>query len=145
MALGGLVGFDREAAGKPAGFRTLMLVAGASALIVSLADAVVAHYATSVWLVRPADGSTPPEVIRADPIRVIEAVVTGVSFLGAGTIIRGRAHVEGLTTAASILFVAAVGIGTGLHQWVLSVGVTFLALVVLRLVKPLEERLKRGG
>ena len=84
--------------------------------------------------------------MRSDPVRIIEAVVTGVSFLGAGTIIlrRGRRQVEGLTTAASILFTAAVGVCVALSQLVLAVGVTLLVLAILRGLGLLEARLGKG-
>ena len=64
------------------------------------------------------------QVVQADPIRIMEAVITGVSFLGAGTIIRSRAggQVEGLTTAASILVAAAVGVCVALSQIVFGAG-----------------------
>jgi putative Mg2+ transporter-C (MgtC) family protein len=68
-------------------------------------------------------------------------VITGVSFLGAGTILRRRSErqVEGLTTAASLLLAAAVGMLTALQRWILAVGVTVLVLVVLRGVSLLER------
>ncbi len=72
--------------------------------------------------------------MQADPIRIIEAVITGVSFLGAGTIIRhrGKNQVEGLTTAASLLFAASLGVCIALSQAMLAVGLTLLLLVTLR-------------
>jgi putative Mg2+ transporter-C (MgtC) family protein len=126
MVLGAFVGVDRELADKSAGLRTHMLVAGAAALLVSLGDVLVGHF----------DVEMSQGVVRTDPIRIIEAVVTGVSFLGAGTIIRQQAsqHVHGLTTAASLLFVAAVGVTVALSQWVLAVGLTALVLLTLRLL-----------
>jgi putative Mg2+ transporter-C (MgtC) family protein len=132
MALGAAIGLDRETAGKPAGLRTLMLVAGASALLVSLGDAIVDHFGSDV------DAG----ILRTDPIRIIEAVVTGVSFLGAGTIIRGPRghHVEGLTTAAATLFVAGLGIAVALRQIVLAAGATVLALTVLRVLARVSHR-----
>jgi putative Mg2+ transporter-C (MgtC) family protein len=98
MLLGGIIGIEREIADKPAGFRTHVLVAGAAALLVGLSSALIIDYA--------ADPNA--QLIRFDPVRVIEAIVTGGSFLGAGTIFRRSEtnHVEGLTTAASILLVA---------------------------------------
>ena len=138
IALGGAIGYDRELADKPAGFRTHMLVAGAAALLVGLADG---------FMIR-ADEAALAESVRVDPIRVIEAVVTGVSFLGAGTIIHNRdkeRHVEGLTTAASLLFTAAVGICAGLRLYVLGIGATALALFVLRGLRGLEKRMKPGA
>lgn len=121
MLLGGIIGIEREMADKPAGFRTQMLVAGAAALLVGLADALLVRFA--------GEGAG-----RSDPIRIVEAIVTGISFLGAGTIFRRTAseQVQGLTTAASILLCAAIGIAVALRQFVLAVGVTLLALIVLR-------------
>jgi putative Mg2+ transporter-C (MgtC) family protein len=74
---------------------------------------------------------------------VIEAVVTGISFLGAGTIFRQRRGegVKGLTTAASILFTAGLGIAVSLHQYIVAVGATVIALVVLRLIRRFEDTL----
>jgi putative Mg2+ transporter-C (MgtC) family protein len=75
---------------------------------------------------------------------VIEAVVTAVGFLGAGMIIRrGGDHIEGLTTAASVLFAAAVGICVALTEFLLAIGVTVLDLATLRGIKPLEAWLRR--
>jgi uncharacterized membrane protein YhiD involved in acid resistance len=85
--------------------------------------------------------------VRADPVPVITAVVMAVGFLGAGTIIR-RAdgeHVEGLTTAAAMLFAAAVGSAVGLRQFVLAIGAAILAVGTLRGVLLLENRLRRRG
>ena len=126
MLLGAGVGLDREMADKPAGLRTHILVAGAAALLVSLGDVMLERFSL--------EGNE--AFIRADPFRLVGAVVTGVSFLGAGTIIRRRtsSNVEGLTTAASLLFVAAVGVTVALSQWELAVALTVLLLVVLRLL-----------
>ncbi|MFN2385115.1 MAG: MgtC/SapB family protein [Thermoanaerobaculia bacterium] len=135
MFLGALVGLEREAADKPAGLRTHMLVAGAAALLVGLTNTIVEKM-----------GSWPNATyLRGDPIRVIEAVVTAVGFLGAGTILRRNEgdRVQGLTTAASILLAAAVGISVALRQFILAVGVTMLALVTLRLIGVVEKRLFR--
>lgn len=134
MLLGAAIGFEREIEDKPAGLRTHMLVAGAAALLVALGDVVVRHF--DVYL-----GT---ELVRSDPVRIVEAVITGVSFLGAGTIIRHRSkhQIEGLTTAASILFTAGVGVCVALSQAVLAVGVTALVLITLRGVGFAEQRLE---
>ncbi len=136
MLLGAAIGLDREIADKPAGLRTHMLVAGAATLFVSLGDIMVQHF----------DKNLPHGLLRSDPVRIVEAVVTGVSFLGAGTIIRRRSsnQVEGLTTAASILFAAAVGICVALSQLYLAVGSTVLVLVTLSGVHYLQGALKIG-
>lgn len=130
MVLGSLIGLERESIKRPAGLRTHMLVTGAAALFVSFGNLLVRDY----------DFALQQEVLRADPIRIIEAVVTGVSFLGAGTIIRGeQGNVRGLTTAASLLFSAAIGVAVALNQFVLAVALTFLILIILgglRLLEP---------
>ncbi len=137
LSLGAVIGFERETSGKPAGFRTHMFVAGAAALLVMLGELLVTRfhedYANSL--------------IRADPLRIIEAVIVGVSFIGAGTIFRrgGRETVQGLTTAASLLFTASVGICVALAEWWLAAGVTVLALVMLRLLGRWEHHANRNG
>jgi len=136
MVLGALLGLDRELAHKAAGLRTHMLVAGAAAMLVGLVDALLYRF------LLPAASA----LIRLDPVPVITAVVMAVGFLGAGTIIRrpDSEHVEGLTTAAAMLFAASVGSAAGLGQFALAIGATLLALATLRGVKRLEERLRRA-
>ena len=121
-ALAALLGYERERAHKPAGLRTHMLVAIASALYTSLA--MLAYEDTL------AGTGT-----RADPIRAIQAVALGIGFLGGGMIVtRREGDVRGLTTAASIWATAAIGIASGLAHYTLAVGATVLLLVVLRLL-----------
>lgn len=133
MLLGALIGLERESAGKPAGLRTHILVAGAAAMLVGIADIAVFHFSATLG----------GEVIRSDPIRIVEAVITGVSFLGAGTIIYHRSdhNLEGLTTAASILVAAGIGLAIGLSQLILGIGVTLIALIVLRGISVVEKTL----
>lgn len=135
MLLGAAIGFERELEGKPAGLRTHMLVSGAATLFVSLVDVMVEHFSAGLG----------GGLVQSDPVRIIEAVVTGVSFLGAGTIVlRGRRHhVEGLTTAASILFIAGVGVCVALRQVVLAIGAVLLVLVTLRGLGALDAWLER--
>ena len=135
MLLGGVIGIERTTANKPAGFRTHMLVAGAAALLVGLSDALIHRFSPGAYT----------ELIESDPIRVIQAIIAGISFLGAGTIFRHpkKQHVEGLTTAASLLFSGAIGICVALRQFVLAVAVTVLTLIVLRGVELIERRIKK--
>jgi len=135
MLLGAAIGFERELADKPAGMRTHMLVAGTSALLVLLGDVLVDHFGDRVA----------NQMIQSDPTRIIEAIVAGVAFLGAGTIIRHghKTPVQGLTTAAALFFTAAIGICVAVKQLVLAGGATVLALGTLRLVHAMEARLKR--
>lgn len=132
--LGGLIGLERELASKPAGLRTHMLVSGAATLLVILGDIMVREYTGLVF----------SNVIQADPIRIIEAIITGISFLGAGTIIfkSGKESVEGLTTAASILFAAAIGITVALKQVYLASVITALVIFILFALGYIEKWIK---
>jgi len=139
MLLAAVIGVEREARRKPAGLRTHMLVAGSAALLVGLGFTIVRRFG----------GSSSYPLVRVDPVVVIQAVVTAVGFLGAGTILhRGRdaqdpsEHVEGLTTAASLLFVAALGTCVALGQIVLAAGVTALGWLTLRVIGHLESRFR---
>jgi putative Mg2+ transporter-C (MgtC) family protein len=129
MLLGALIGIDREFADKPAGLRTHMLVAGAATLFMDLSDVIVSHFYSQF----------DHGILTANPVRIMQAVITGVSFLGAGTILRRSSkQIEGLTTAASILFATAIGIAVALSQLVLAIGATLIVLVVLRVFGRLE-------
>ncbi len=131
-ALGAVLGLERERAGKPAGLRTHILVGVASALFVLLGMEAVEDFQDR------AGGA-----VRTDPIRVIQAIVVGISFLGAGTILRDpeQGHVEGLTTAASILVTAAVGIAVATEKVLLAVAVTALVALTVTVLAWLESKL----
>lgn len=119
--LGGLVGLEREFAERPAGLRTHMLVGATAAFFVMLAAHMISSF-------------EPQDIVTVDPVRVVEAIVVGVSFLGAGTIFKytrqGEGVVEGLTTSASILSVSAIGIAVALDAYVLAVGAALLNLAI---------------
>jgi len=110
------IGIDREVRGKPAGMRTHALVALGAALV-------------TVIVVRV----TPPSVEHVDAIsRVIQGIIAGVGFLGGGAILKSAESVHGLTTAASIWFVAAVGTACGTGQWVAAlIAVAFAFLILI--------------
>ena len=129
MLLGAVIGIDREISGKPAGVRTLMIVSGVSTLFVRLSLELVSNFHGQV-----------KDAFLADPIRVTVAIVTGISFIGAGSIIRSREHekVEGVTTAATLLLAASIGISVGLSMYVLAVGIAVLSVIILFLFKKLE-------
>ena len=133
--LGGLVGLERELAAKPAGFRTHMLVAGAATLFVVLGDFMIQQFAQTSFT----------ETLRADPIRIMEAIITGISFLGAGTIIfkDQKSTVEGLTTAASILFVSGIGIAVAIGKITMAALLTLIAIGILFAVGRGEEWIKK--
>jgi putative Mg2+ transporter-C (MgtC) family protein len=118
--LGGAVGLERELREREAGFRTHMLVAVGSALFT-----LVSAYGFRDFLVN--GGS----VVRADPTRIAAQIVTGIGFLGAGAIIRQGLSVRGLTTAATLWVVAAIGLASGAGYYWAAVLTTAIALFSL--------------
>lgn len=136
MGLGGLVGLERELKDRPAGFRTHMLVAGAAALLVGIGRLALGD--------ENLFGVTSGQ-LRVDPLRLVEAVIAGVAFIGAGTIFarRGGDTVAGITTAASLLMVAVVGIAAGFHYYALAAAATVLTLLVLVLLNLCDRLIKR--
>ena len=140
-ALSGLVGLEREWRERAAGLRTHMLVGVGSALFT-----LISAYGFNDFLI---GGSN---VVRADPSRIAAQIVTGIGFLGAGAIIRDGMSVRGLTTAATLWVVAAVGMACGAgYYWpaAAAAALTLLALWPLRVaayhtierIKPEESRL----
>jgi putative Mg2+ transporter-C (MgtC) family protein len=129
LVLGTVVGWEREAGRKPAGLRTHTLVCMGSTLFCLLTKHAVADFGGG----------------NVDPTRIIHGVVTGIGFLGAGSIIRQEGWVHGLTTAASIWMVAAIGVAVGVHAWWLAVTGAILALVVLEGYRRLERRANPPG
>ncbi len=125
----GLIGFERESRRRPAGLKTHIVVGLSAWILVQVGVGVTHTYAA-------ADGT------RTDPIRIIQAIVYGISFIGAGTIFRhGRDDVRGLTTAASLLATTAIAISIGFGQRALAGAVTLMILTVLLVIGALERRL----
>ncbi len=116
--LGAMIGFQRERAHRPAGLRTHILIAAGAALFTVLSG-----------LISP-DG---------DPTRVAAGIVTGIGFLGAGTILHRSRFVEGLTTAASIWVTAAIGMAAGSGHYILAAISTVIAFLVLLIPHPGEK------
>lgn len=137
-ALTGFIGINRQRTGKDAGLRTHMLVGMGSALFVSFGDLFIID----------TQRLTPPGPagnfrLQVEPLSTVQAIVTGVSFLGAGTIFVSGRHdrVKGLTTAASIWVTAAVGIAVGLDRYIIAVGSTLLIYFTLWLANWTEQHL----
>jgi putative Mg2+ transporter-C (MgtC) family protein len=127
FAMGSVIGYEREATQRPAGLRTHMLVAAGSA-----AFTVASIYAFM------GEGTV------RDPARVAAQIVTGVGFLGAGTIWRTADTVRGLTTAASIWLVAAIGMLVGSGMYSLAIFTTVCGFITLRLGHPPGGRRRTG-
>jgi putative Mg2+ transporter-C (MgtC) family protein len=126
MGLGTLLGWERQVDRKPAGLRTHTLVCLGSTLFILTGR----HAAETL-------GGA------ADPTRVLHGIVTGVGFLGAGAILRQNGSIMGLTTAASIWIVAAIGAAAGVEAYTLAGVATVLALIVLRLYTRIDRWLSR--
>jgi putative Mg2+ transporter-C (MgtC) family protein len=124
LALGLCIGAEREFRGHPAGLRTMALISAGSCMF------------TGLGLI-PFSGQT------VDPTRIAAQIVTGVGFLGAGSILRQGELVRGLTTAASIWVAASLGMAVGFGYFFVAVFVTAVVVIVLFALKPLEERLFR--
>jgi len=120
MVLGGLIGMERQIRGRSAGLRTNILVCLGSAAI------IVAFQKLSLEFSMGAESA-----IRMDPARAAAGVITGIGFLGAGTIVKSQDFVRGLTTAASIWVVSAVGVTVGLGEYVIAIVLTLLVLFSL--------------
>jgi putative Mg2+ transporter-C (MgtC) family protein len=129
--LGGMIGLERELSGKPAGLRTNLLICVGATLLME----VSINLSTSANL-----GDGP---IRSDPARIAAQIVSGIGFLGAGTIIQARGSIIGLTTAATIWVVAAIGMAVGGRFYVEAIGSSILvgaALVMLGRVEGIIVR-----
>ena len=117
IALGGVIGFEREIKHRPAGLRTHMLVSLGAAIftLMSISFAV-------------------------DPARIAAAIVTGIGFLGAGSIISTRGHMHGITTAATLWIVASIGLSVGVGQYWIAIISTALVFGILQ-IKKVEEKI----
>lgn len=133
VLLGAAIGWEREARRKVAGLRTHILVAISAAAFVLLGEIApkVAEQVTSE--------------LRMDPVRIIQAVVIGIGFIGSGVIQASKEEQrsDGLTTAASIWATAATGIAVGFRHYVLAAELTVIALLVMRVIGRLERRVER--
>lgn len=128
--LGGIIGYERETENKPAGFRTYMLVCIGSALVM----------VTSEYMFTKYSGLT-----NMDPARLGAQVISGIGFLGAGTIIRDGVNVRGLTTAAGLWVVACVGIAVGTGFYVGAIISTVFIYLTLITLKKFQESFKSKG
>ncbi len=126
--LGGLIGFEREKKKKDAGLRTHILVSMGSTLIMLTSTFLFDIY---------------KNVAGVDPGRIASNVVTGIGFLGAGTIIRSGHDVRGLTTAACLWVTAGVGLAVGCGFYFAAIMTSFLALFILLSLSRLEDKIQK--
>ncbi len=129
--LGGIIGFERQTHGRPAGFRTQLLVCVSCVLLMIISDGYYQQSGQS-------------GLMRIDPTRIAAGAMTGVGFLGAGVIIKTGASVQGLTTAACVWIVSAIGLAIGSGQYAAGIagfGITFVSLWFLRFIETKMPRM----
>jgi putative Mg2+ transporter-C (MgtC) family protein len=126
--LGGVIGYERESIDRPAGFRTHILVCVGAALVMVTSEYIFHKYKGTV---------------NIDPARLGAQVISGIGFLGAGTIIREGFNVKGLTTAASLWAVSCVGIAAGIGFYEGAVAATILIYLTLLVLKKLEDHFSK--
>jgi putative Mg2+ transporter-C (MgtC) family protein len=124
----GLIGFERESRQRPAGLRTHMLVGLAAALY------------CLVMLETLHDSANQADRINMDPLRLVNAVTSGVAFLAAGMIVFSQGKVRGLTSGTSLWLAAAVGLSAGFGMWLMAIASTVLALFIIRGIKVAERK-----
>ncbi|CAM3634505.1 MULTISPECIES: MgtC/SapB family protein [Saccharibacillus] len=131
VLLGGLIGWERERSSHAAGLRTHILVSVGSALIMLLS-----MYGFVAFVKEPS--------VRVDPARLATAVISGIGFLGAGTILFTGKSITGLTTAASLWVVAAIGLAVGAGFYFAAILTTLFVFLTLLLLNIVEQRYIRG-
>lgn len=122
MVFGGLIGLEREIGNRPAGFRTHTLVCMGSVLVMMTSEFLIETYASNA----------------PDPARLGAQVISGIGFLGAGTILKDGSRVRGLTTAASLWVVACIGLAIGVGFYLGALAATLLSYITLVLLKKFE-------
>ena len=131
LGAGGLVGLERSYHGRPAGFREHTLVCISSCMLMLLADYHVLHFGSA----------THPETF-IDPTRMAQGIMTGIGFLGAGAIVKEGFAIRGLTTAASIWMIAAIGIMIGMGFFVAAGAATFATFNINYVFRLIESRMR---
>lgn len=126
--LGSLIGLERELRKRPAGLRTHMLVSLGAAGFLLVGYEIL--FATAVG----------DPAARIDPTRIVEGVIGGIGFLGAGTIIQSRGSIQGITTGAAIWIAGAIGVACGTGNFILATLVTGIALVIVVALGFFEHR-----
>ncbi|MPQ45254.1 MgtC/SapB family protein [Clostridium tarantellae] len=141
VIVGGVIGYEREFKNRPAGFRTHILVC-VGAAIVSLIQVDMANEALGMIASNPSLNN----VVKVDLSRLGAQVITGVGFLGAGTILHTKGSIKGLTTAASLWVVACVGLAIGMGYYTLSIiGTVFISLTLVALKRFQNRFITKSG
>lgn len=140
LALGGLLGLERERKHRPAGLRTIILISLGSAAFMLLGhEAIVASIALARDDAAGHPGTPPPVMTGADISRIIQGLIGGIGFLGAGAVIQNKKAVRGLTTAAAVWCTAAIGASCGLGLYKLAAVLAAAALFTLIVLERVED------
>lgn len=120
--LSGVIGIEREQLKKPAGLRTNMIVGSISCFFVAISPSLSNFIQTNIT----------SDLLSVDPIRVLQAIIVGISFIGAGTILKSKDEntVQNLTTASSLLYSTGIGISVALKAYIVAGGLTLLGLLI---------------
>jgi len=128
--IGGVVGFEREIHGRAAGFRTQLIVCVASVLIMIISE----NYYFNIKSLDP--------TLRIDPARIAAGALIGIGFLGAGVIIKSGFSIRGLTTAASIWIVSAIGLSIGGGLYIEGISTAVITVVTLMALRTVEKKIR---
>lgn len=141
--LSSAVGSEREQLDKPAGLRTNIIVGSVSCLFVSISPKLVDFMQDSIHA---------SQSMGVDPIRILQAIIVGVSFIGAGTILKSKDEntVRNLTTASTLLYSVGIGISVALKYYIMATGLTAIILIInflnhLRFFKSMSNNKNQGG
>ncbi|HOK80776.1 MAG TPA: MgtC/SapB family protein [bacterium] len=128
--LSGIIGWERERHARAAGFRTLILVGMGCCLAMVVSLRIYELFSAAEY-----------QFLRVDPARIAYGVLTGIGFIGAGTIIRDKGKVRGITTASCLWVVSAMGLAVGCGYYFLGIGTTIFVLITLLTLKSVESRI----
>ena len=125
--LSSVIGIEREKLRKPAGLRTNMIVGSISCFFVSISPSLSNFIQTNIE----------SDLISVDPIRVLHAIIVGISFIGAGTILKSKEEntVQNLTTASTLLYSTGIGISVALKAYVVALGLTLIGLAINSIIR----------
>lgn len=129
-ALGGMIGFEREIHGRAAGFRTQLIVCVAAVLIMIISEDYY-HFIQGL-----------DSTMRIDPARIAAGAIIGVGFLGAGVIVKSGFAIRGLTTAATIWMVSAIGLAIGGGLYIAGVAIAVITIVALMALRIIEKKMR---
>ncbi|TAL21981.1 MAG: MgtC/SapB family protein [Nitrospirae bacterium] len=129
--LGGVIGFERQVHGRQAGFRTQLIVCVASVLVM-----IVSEYYHHLSVMNPS-------YVRVDPGRIAAGAITGIGFIGAGAILKMGVTIQGLTTAACLWMVSAIGLAVGAGLYIAGTAASALTLFSLLVLRVIERRMSK--